>query len=129
MRLNRKLLALFLTFSILLGSIPAVFADAASPSTPAAIDENFDSMTVGQEPNGWTVEPTDRTDASVKTVDAPQKSQGDYAMRIEDNSTEYQNPSRATKTFAPTADVELCFDYYLESVQGANAFAIAKPIP
>ena len=126
MRLNRKLLALFLTFSILIGSIPAVFADAASPSTPAAIDENFDSMTVGQEPNGWTVEPTDRTDASVKTVDAPQKSQGDYAMRIEDNSTEYQNPSRATKTFAPTADVELCFDYYLESVQGANAFAIAK---
>ncbi|MBR5120545.1 MAG: exo-alpha-sialidase [Clostridia bacterium] len=126
MRLNRKLLALFLTFSILIGSIPAVFADAASPSTPAAIDENFDSMTVGQEPNGWTVEPTDRTDASVKTVDAPQKSQGDYAMRIEDNSTEYQNPSRATKTFAPTADVELCFDYYLESVQGANAFALSK---
>ena len=126
MRLNRKLLALFLTFSILLGSIPAVFADAASPSTPAAIDENFDSMTVGEEPLGWTVEPTDRTDASVKTVDAPQKSQGDYAMRIEDNSTEYQNPSRATKTFAPTADVELCFDYYLESVAGANAFGIAK---
>lgn len=126
MKRNRKILALFLTFSILIGSVPAAFADTASPSTPAAIDENFDGMTVTQEPDGWTVEPTDRTDASVTIVNAPKKLQGDYAMRIEDNSTEYQNPSRATKTFAPTADVELCFDYYLESVQGANAFALSK---
>ena len=126
MKRNRKLLALFLTFSILLGSVPTVFASDTSPSTPAAIDENFDGMTVGQEPTGWTVEPIGRTDASVKVTDAPQKSQGDYAMRIEDNSSEYQNPARATKTFAPTADVELCFDYYLESVEGANAFALSK---
>ena len=126
MKLNRKLLALFLTFSILIGSIPAVFASNASPSTPAAINATFDNMTLGEEPDGWTVEPTGRTDASVTVVDAPKKTQGDYAMRIEDNSTEYQNPSRATKTFAPEADVELCFDYYLESVQGANAFALSK---
>ena len=126
MKRNRKLLALFLTVCILFGSIPSVFAGSASPSPLAAIDTTFDNMTLGKEPTGWTVEPTDRTDASVTVVDAPQKTQGDYAMRIEDNSTEYQNPSRATKTFAPTADVELCFDYYLESVQGANAFALSK---
>ena len=125
MKRNRKVLALFLTVCILFGSIPAVFADTASPSIPAAIDVTFDNMTLGEKPNGWTVEPTDRTDASVTIVDTPKKLQGDYAMRIEDNSTEYQNPSRATKTFAPTADVELCFDYYLESVQGANAFALS----
>ena len=126
MKRNRKLLSLFLAACILLGSIPTIFADSSSPLASATIDDTFDDMPLGQEPDGWTVEPFDRTDASVKVVAAPQKSQGDYAMRIEDNSTEYQNPTRSTKTFAPTADVELCFDYYLESVQGANAFALSK---
>ncbi len=122
MKQQGKLLALLLTLCILLGYVPTVFADAL----PAAIDENFDTMVRGQEPNGWTVEPIGRNDAGVKVVAAPNKAQGDNAMRIEDNSSEYANPTVATKTFAATADVELSFDYYLESVAGANAFALSK---
>lgn len=126
MKQNKKGLALLLTLCILFGTVPTVFATDNSHSAPAAINDTFHGMTVGQEPEGWSVEPTNRTDAGVKVVDAPQKAKGDYAMRIEDNSTEYQNPAIAQKNFAPTADVELCFDYYLESVEGANAFALAK---
>ena len=122
MKQQGKLLALLLALCILLGYVPTVFADAL----PAAIDENFDTMARGQEPEGWTVEPIGRNDAGVKVVAAPNKAQGDNAMRIEDNSSEYANPTVATKTFAATADVELCFDYYLESVAGANAFALSK---
>ena len=122
MKQQGKLLALLLALCILLGYVPTVFADAL----PAAIDENFDTMARGQEPEGWTVEPIGRNDAGVKVVAAPNKAQGDNAMRIEDNSSEYATPTVATKTFAATADVELCFDYYLESVAGANAFALSK---
>ena len=126
MKQKRKLLSLLLTLCILFGVVPTVFASDASPLIPAAINENFNSLPIGLEPDGWTVEPIGRTDAGVKIVAAPKKAQGDNAMHIEDNSTEYAYPSRATKTFAATADVELCFDYYLESVAGANAFGIAK---
>ena len=125
MKQSIKSLALFLTLCILFGSIPTVFATENSTAMPA-IDDTFDDMTVGQEPDGWTVEPLGRNDAGVKVVTAPNKAQGDNAMRIEDNSTEYANPTVATKTFAATADVELSFDYYLESVAGANAFGLSK---
>ena len=131
MSLNRlkRACALFLMICLLIGTIPSVFAINTS-SLPPAIDEDFESMTRGQEPSDWIVEPIDRTDASVKVEAAPQAAQnslvGGNAMRIVDNSSEYANPSRATKLFSATADVELCFDYYLESVKGANAFGIAK---
>lgn len=125
MKQSIKSLVLFLTLCILFGSIPTVFATENSTAMPA-IDDTFDDMTVGQEPDGWTVEPLGRNDAGVKVVTAPNKAQGDNAMRIEDNSTEYANPTVATKTFAATADVELSFDYYLESVAGANAFGLSK---
>ena len=126
MKRNARFLAFLLALCIPLGILPSVLADSSTSIMPAAIDENFDDMTVGQEPVDWTVEPIGRTDAGVKIVATPKKAQGDNAMRIEDNSTEYANPARVTKTFAETSDVELCFDYYLESVAGANALGIAK---
>jgi len=126
MKLKNKILSFLLTLCILGGMIPTAFASDDSQSIIAAIDEDFDGMPIGQEPDGWIAEPIGRTDAGVKIVTAPQKAQGDNAMRIEDNSTEYANPARVTKTFAETSDVELCFDYYLESVAGANALGIAK---
>lgn len=117
-----KPLTLILVLCIISGGFPTVFADGI----PAAIDEDFDNMVHDQEPYGWEVEPIGRTDAGVKVVPAPKNSQGGNAMRIEDNSSEYQNPTIAQKTFAATADIEICFDYYLESVAGANAFALSK---
>ena len=126
MKLKNKILSLFLALFILFGMVPTTFASTASQSAIAAVDEDFNGMPIGLEPDGWTVEPIGRTDASVKIVATPKKAQGDNAMRIEDNSTEYANPTRVTKTFAPAADVELCFDYYLESVSGANALGICK---
>lgn len=126
MKPKNKILSFLLTLCILFGVVPTVFASASSQSIIAAIDEKFDTMPIGQEPDGWIVEPIGRTDAGVKIVTAPQKAQGDNAMRIEDNSTEYAKPTIATKTFLATADVEFCFDYYLESVENANAFALSK---
>ena len=126
MKLKNKILSFLLTLCILGGMIPTAFASASSQSIIAAIDEDFDGMPIGQEPDGWIAEPIGRTDAGVKIVTAPQKTQGDNAMRIEDNSTEYAKPTIATKTFSATADVEFCFDYYLESVENANAFALSK---
>ena len=126
MKLKNKILSLFLALFILFGMVPTTFASTASQSAIAAVDEDFNGLPIGLEPDGWTVEPIGRTDAGVKIVAAPKKAQGDNAMRIEDNSTEYANPARVTKTFASAADVELCFDYYLESVSGANALGICK---
>ncbi len=126
MKLKNKILSLFLALFILFGMVPTTFASTASQSAVAAVDEDFNGLPIGLEPDGWTVEPIGRTDAGVKIIAAPKKAQGDNAMRIEDNSTEYANPARVTKTFASAADVELCFDYYLESVSGANALGICK---
>ena len=118
-----KISAFLLAFSILLGIAPTVFAEEL-PS--AIIDENFDNMTRNQEPDGWVVEPIGRNDAGVMVTASPNSIQGGNAMRIEDNSTEFEKPALACKTFAPLADVTLSFDYYLESVKGANAFALAS---
>jgi len=126
MKLKNKILSLFLALFILFGMVPTTFASTAYQSAIAAVDEDFNGLPIGLEPDGWTVEPIGRTDAGVKIIAAPKKAQGDNAMRIEDNSTEYANPARVTKTFASAADVELCFDYYLESVSGANALGICK---
>ena len=98
MKQSKKVLALFLILCILIGSIPTVFATENSTAMPA-INDTFNDMSVGQEPQGWTVEPVGRTDASVKVISAPKKEQGDYAMRIVDNSSEYQNPTIAQKSF------------------------------
>ena len=122
---HRNLLALLLALCIPLVGVPAVFA-ADIGDIPAAIDENFDGMVCNEEPDGWIVDPTGRTDAGVTVNSAPQKTQGDNAMRIEDNSSEYATPTIDTKVFAETADAVLSFDYYLESVEGANAFALSK---
>ena len=122
---HRNLLAFLLAFCILFGIAPAVFA-ADTGDMPAAIDENFDGMICNREPDGWLVEPNGREDAGVLINTAPKQQQGDNAMRIEDNSSEYANPTVATKVFAETADAVLSFDYYLESVEGANAFALSK---
>ena len=62
MKRNIKILTLLLAFSILLGVVPTVFAEEL-PS--AIIDENFDNMTRGQEPDGWAVEPIGRNDAGI----------------------------------------------------------------
>ena len=126
MKRKNKILSLFLALFILFGMVPTTFASTASQSAIAAVDDDFNGLPIGLEPDGWTVEPIGRPDAGVKIVAAPKKAQGDNAMRIEDNSTEYANPTRVTKTFASAADVELCFDYYLESVSGANALGICK---
>ena len=123
MKTNIKIFALLLAFSILLGVVPTVFAEEL-PS--AIIDENFDNMTRNQEPDGWVVEPIGRNDAGVMVTASPNSIQGGNAMRIEDNSTEFEKPALACKTFAPMADIALSFDYYLESVKGANAFALAS---
>ena len=123
MKTNIKIFALLLAFSILLGVVPTVFAEEL-PST--IIEENFDNMTRNQEPDGWAVEPIGRNDAGVIVTASPNSSQGGNAMRIEDNSTEFEKPALACKTFAATADIVLSFDYYLESVKGANAFALAS---
>lgn len=117
-----RLLSLLLALFTLFGTMPTVFAEGEI----AAIDESFDNMTLGLEPDGWTVEPIGRTDGGVKVVATPKNAQGGNAMRIEDNSSEYANPTIATKTFVATGDILLSFDYYLESVAGANAFALSK---
>ena len=122
---HKNLLAFLLALCILFGIAPAVFATDIS-DMPAAIDENFDGMICNREPDGWLVEPSGREDAGVLINTAPKQQQGGNAMRIEDNSSEYATPTIATKVFAETADAVLSFDYYLESVQGANAFALSK---
>lgn len=122
---HKNLLAFLLALCILFGIAPAVFATDIS-DMPAAIDENFDGMICNREPDGWLVEPSGREDASVLINTAPKQQPGGNAMRIEDNSSEYANPTIATKVFAETADAVLSFDYYLESLEGANAFALSK---
>ena len=126
MKQTTRIFALLLALCIPFGIFPPAFANGASSPPSLAINETFDNMTLGQEPDGWVVEPIGRTDSGVKVMTAPNSTQGGNAMRIEDNSTEYAFPSRATKTFGASADVELSFDYYLGSVKGANAFAISS---
>ena len=118
-----RILLLLLNVCILAQFFPAF---ALTNDTPAAVEENFDDMLCNQEPTGWLVDPIGRTDAGVKVVTSPKNLQGGNAMRIEDNSSEYATPTIAAKTFAATDSVVLCFDYYLESVEGANAFALSK---
>ncbi len=93
-------------------------------------DENFDGMVCGSEPIGWIVSPTNRSDASIKVEKAPSgqetTSVRGNAIRIEDNSTEFPYPSYAYKTFKSSDKIVVTFDYYLESVKGANGFTLGN---
>ena len=115
---------LFLLVICVLTQLLAVLSYAES--IPSAIKENFDSITPGTAPTGWDIDPTGRADAGVTVSKTPKNTTGGNAMRIEDNSSEYAKATSASKTFLPSADAEFLFDYYLESVKGANAFAIAS---
>ena len=119
----RKPLLFLLVICVLIQLLPLI---SSAESLPSAIEENFDNMTPGTPPDGWNTDPTGRTDAGVTVTKSPKMTTGGNAMRIEDNSSEYAKPTSASKTFLPSADVEFLFDYYLESVKGANAFAIAS---
>lgn len=122
-KIYKKSLVILLAICMLVQLLPLI---SAAEEIGAAITETFDSMPTGAAPNGWEIAPTDRTDAGVWVTKAPKTTIGGNAMRIEDNSSEFAKPTSAAKIFLPTADVELLFDYYLESVKGANAFAIAS---
>lgn len=121
--LYKKPLLFLLVICVLVQFLPLL---SSAENLPSAIEESFDDMTLGTEPNGWDIDPIGRTDAGVTVSKSPKNITGGNAMRIEDNSSEYAKSTSATKTFLPTADVEFLFDYYLESVKGANAFAIAS---
>ena len=118
MKQAKRVFAALLCLVLMMGMMPA----AASAAAKAVLDENFDAMTTGAEPTGWTVNAVGESAISAKVESVSSAAAANRALLLSDQST--AATSRGTVTFAAQSKIFVSFDYRLGTVSVVNAVGL-----